>query len=64
MKFELSETQLQKLNEWKFSINKIYGHPGTFIYKFIPNGIGETVKVESTLVGPEYELDLTEIENW
>jgi hypothetical protein len=64
MKFELSETQLQKLLDWKFSISKIYGHHGTFTYKFTPNGIGQTVKVESSLIGPEYELDLTEIENW
>ena len=64
MKFELSETQLQKLLDWKFSISKIYGHHGSFTYKFTPNGIGEIVKVESSLIGPEYELDLTEIENW
>jgi len=64
LSFELSDTQMEKLDKWKNSIREIYGEYGQYTYMFIPNGIGEGVFVESSLIGPEYRLDLTEIENW
>jgi hypothetical protein len=63
MKFELSETQLEKLNQWKEAINTVHGEYGTYVYSFRPTGIGDIVTVESNLV-PNKTLDLTEIENW
>lgn len=62
MKFEMSETQKQKLHEWQEAIGKVYGKKGDYEYTFRPNGIGYTITVYSELA--DFELDLSEIENW
>lgn len=62
MKFEMSETQKQKLEDWQEAIQKVYGNKGDYQYTFKPNGIGYTISVFSELAN--FELDLTEPENW
>lgn len=62
MKFEMSETQREKLHEWQEAIGKVYGQKGNFEFTFKPYGIGYSVVVYSELA--DFELDLTEIENW
>ena len=62
MKFEMSETQIQKLEEWQEAISKVYGIKGEFEFTFKPNGIGYSISVYSELAN--FDLDLTEIENW
>jgi hypothetical protein len=64
MKFELSETQLNKLREWQEAIHKIYGESGSYTYTFNPTGIGDIVKVETKLMGNRHVIDLTELEKW
>jgi hypothetical protein len=62
MVFEMSETQKEKLTEWQEAIGKVYGKKGNFEFTFKPNGIGYSVVVYSDLA--DFEIDLTEIENW
>ena len=62
MIFEMSETQQTKLEEWQEAIAKVYGKKGSYEFTFRPNGIGYTITVYSELA--DFELDLTEIENW
>lgn len=62
MKFEMSKTQIKKLEDWQEAINKVYGRTGDFEFTFKPNGIGYSITVYSELA--KFELDLTEIENW
>jgi hypothetical protein len=62
MKFEMSKTQIKKLEDWQEAINKVYGRTGDFEFTFKPNGIGYSITVYSELAN--FELDLTEIENW
>jgi hypothetical protein len=62
MKFDLSEEQITKLEEWKRAIKVVYGEYGLFTYSFTPNGIGVEVEVYSDLA--KTSLDITEIENW
>lgn len=62
MKFEMSKTQIKKLEDWQEAINKVYGRTGNFEFTFKPNGIGYSITVYSELAN--FELDLTEIENW
>jgi hypothetical protein len=63
MKFELSENQMSKLKQWKEAIKTIHGEYGSYVYSFMPAGIGDVVTVECSLV-PNKKLDLTEIETW
>lgn len=62
MKFELNESQLNKLKNWQAKIKKKFGHYGHFDYTFTPFGMGTGVKVTSHL--SKEELDLSEVENW
>lgn len=62
MKFDLSEEQITKLEEWKRAIKVVYGEYGLFTYSFTPNGIGVEVEVYSDFA--KTSLDITEIENW
>ena len=62
MKFDLSEEQITKLEEWKRAIKVVYGEYGLFTYSFKPNGIGVEVEVYIDLA--KTSLDITEIENW
>lgn len=62
MKFEMSKTQIKKLEDWQEAINKVYGRTGDFEFTFKPNGIGYSITVYSELAN--FELNLTEIENW
>jgi len=62
MKFEMTDTQIKKLEEWQEAIGKVYGREGNFEFTFKPNGIGYSISVYSDL--EDFELDLTEIENW
>ena len=64
MTFELTESQIKKLNKWKEAIKTIYGEYGSFTYCFRPTGIGDAVTVESDLLGPHQILDLTDVSNW
>lgn len=65
MKFELNKKQLKKFYKWKKSIENIYGNNhGGFIFKFQGTGIGEIVTVECEIVGPDFQLDLTDLESW
>ena len=60
--FSLSESQQNKLDEWKGHIKAVFGEYGDYEFIFKPNGIGMSVSVYSELA--DRELDLTEIENW
>jgi hypothetical protein len=62
MKFEMSETQQLKLEEWQEAIGKVYGKKGDFEFTFKPNGMGYSISVYSELAN--FELDLNENENW
>jgi hypothetical protein len=62
MKFEMSETQRLKLEEWQEAIGKVYGRKGEFEFTFKPYGMGYSISVYSELAN--FELDLTENENW
>lgn len=62
MIFEMTQTQKNRLTEWQEAIEKVYGKKGNFQYTFKPNGIGYSISVYSELA--DFELDLTEIENW
>jgi hypothetical protein len=62
MIFEMSEQQKRKLTEWQDAIEKVYGQKGNYEYTFRPNGIDYTITVYSDLAN--FELDLTEIENF
>lgn len=64
MKFELTDRQVKKFEKWRNSIKQVFGEYGQFTFSFQNTGIGEIVLVENSLVGPNYQLDLTEIENW
>jgi hypothetical protein len=64
MKFELSEKQMSKLNEWQEAIHKIYGEQGLYTYNFTPTGIGEVIKVETAVMGNRHVLELTDVESW
>ena len=62
MKFEMSETQRVKLEEWQDAITKVYGMTGDFQYIFKPLGTGYSLVVYSELAN--FQLDLTEPENF
>lgn len=62
MKFELDDSQTEKLEAWQEKIKDLYGKCGNFSYIFTPTGIGNVVIVKSELTG--LELDLTEIDKW
>ena len=65
MKFELTKKQEKKFEKWKKSIEEIYGNAhGGFIFKFQNTGIGEIVTVECEIVGPDFQLDLTDELSW
>lgn len=63
MKFELTETQLSKFNEWQEAVRTIYGEYGSYTFSFRPTGLGDVVTVESDLAKGAI-LDLTETETW
>ena len=62
MKFDLSEEQITKLEEWKKAIKIVHGEYGLFTYSFSPNGIGMEVEVYSHAA--KATLDLTELDKW
>jgi hypothetical protein len=62
MKFDLSEEQITKLDEWKKAIKIVYGEYGLFTYSFSPNGVGTGVEVFSDVA--KTSIDLTEIDKW
>lgn len=62
MKFDLSEEQITKLDEWKKAIKVVYGEYGLFTYSFTPNGIGTSLEVFSDIA--KTSIDLTEIDKW
>lgn len=62
MKFDLSEEQITKLDEWKKAIKIVYGEYGLFTYSFTPNGIGTSLEVFSDIA--KTSIDLTEIDKW
>ncbi len=68
IKFELSQSQLKKYEEWKASLPKIdSGHFGAsgggYWFKFTPTGIGDIVVVGRDDV-PELDCDITDWENF
>ncbi len=62
MKFELNESQAEKLKEWQNKIKDLFGEYGHYDYIFTPTGIGSAVRVFSHLT--KKELDLSEVEKW
>jgi hypothetical protein len=62
MKFEISDKELEKYNEWKEKIKDLYGEYGLFTFSFTPNGIGSGITVKSHLTG--LEIDITDIDSW
>ena len=62
MKFDLSEEQITKLDEWKKAIKIVYGEYGLFTWKLTPNGIGMGISVFSHLA--KVEIDLTDVDSW
>lgn len=62
MKFELCESQLEKLKSWQENIKDLFGEYGQYTFKFTPTGIGDCVEVESQLT--KTTLDLTEEYKW
>lgn len=62
MNFDLDDTQLEKLNQWKTKIKELFGEYGMYDYIFTPTGIGVSVKVYSHIT--RTELDLTDVDNW
>ena len=61
-KFELSDTQEEKLKAWKDAIFIVFNAYGSFEFRFTSSGIGDKVEVYSTIA--KTTLDLTEVENW
>lgn len=66
MKFELTDTQIEKLNKWdeEYPTDRIDVAGANHTYKFIPTGIGLAVFVTKMSNGELIELDLTEYDNW
>lgn len=62
MKFELDESQIQRLEKWKLSIKEKYGVYGIYEYKFTPTGIGCAVEIYSVL--SQETLDLSDYDKW
>ena len=62
MKFEISDKELEKYNEWKEKIKDLYGEYGLITFSFTPNGIGSGITVKSHLTG--LEIDITDIDSW
>ncbi len=62
MIFKLSPTQQKKLDKWKAKIRKEYGEWGSYRYEFTPTGIGDVIKVKSSLTGEK--INLTEYDKW
>lgn len=62
MTFKLGQIQLEALQEWKEGIKELYGQYGVYSYTFTPTGIGDIVKVKSSLTGTEF--DLSEYDRW
>ena len=62
LKFELTEKQMIKLEEWQEAIKTVFGEYGHYDYIFHPTGIGDGVRVYSHLA--KTELELTDVTNW
>ena len=58
MKFEMTDTQKEKLLKWQEAIEVVYGTQGQFEYIFIPVGKNYLIRVYNDLA--DFELDLTE----
>lgn len=68
MIFRLSGIQVEKYNEWKKQLPTIpdshFGAAGGgYWFKFIPTGIGMIVLAGRDDV-PEYDINLTDYDNW
>lgn len=59
MKFELSETQVKKFEDWRKTKGEVYvgAIGGAYTFEFTPTGIGMLVKVKCA---DDSEIDLTE----
>jgi len=62
MKFELTEKQVEILNNWKEKIKTKHGKYGQYTFKFSPTGISSAVFVYSHL--DKSEIDLSLYEEW
>jgi len=62
MTFELTETQIEKVNEWSDAIKLIYGEVGSLEYRFRHTGVGVIVHVYSFITNTQ--IDLTEYDKW
>jgi|JI9StandDraft_1071089.scaffolds.fasta_scaffold1175725_2 hypothetical protein len=62
MQFNLDESQLEKLSDWKNEIKNLFGEYGKYDYIFTPCGIGTIIKVYSHL--KKENLDLSDIDRW
>lgn len=69
MKFELSETELVKLEKFKndcYSLFEDYKESITFSYQFIPTNLGNViiVKCSCSILNKPLEFDITDYDNW
>ena len=60
--FELSDAQQKEFDDWKDAIKKLHGEYGHFEWTISPTGIGNGIRVWSSLA--KVELDLTEVDTW
>jgi hypothetical protein len=56
MKFELDDSQIERLEEWQKTIKERYGEFGGYKYSFTPTGIGDIVEVYSDLDNTTLDL--------
>jgi hypothetical protein len=62
MKFELDESQVERLKAWQEKIKKKHGEYGLYTFKFTPCGIGCAIQIYSKL--ERKSLDLSDVDKW
>jgi hypothetical protein len=60
--FVIDDKQEKKLKKWQEKIRKKHGEYGHFNFVFSPTGIGDAIKVYSTIA--KETLDLTDLSTW
>lgn len=68
MKFELTETELKRLEEWRYVLKivlNVKDLEGTFTYSFTPTGIGDGVDVKYVHTDKrKFIKELTDYDSW
>ena len=59
MKFELTDEQVEKFNEWKATHKKVYGGAigGRYSFEFAPSSIGVFIFVEDAVTKERLDLN-------